>query len=94
MYEGLCLDGPRGGQYVTHAHDVMRASVRRPLPPAQFAENVAVFAKTEVFEYHAVQIVSGAQEPAKFWIPREWFVQGQSAYTMLIVQFLAEQYAR
>lgn len=94
MFEGLCLDGPMGGQYVHCGTDVLRSTVRRPVPPAQYPENVAVFTKSEVFEYHAVQIASGSQEPAKFWVPREWYVQGQSAYTMLIVRFLAEQYAR
>ena len=94
-YDGICLDGPRGGQHCSHHCDVMEVPVRPPVPPsAEFGEGVVSLAavRIEKFRYHAVQIVAGA-ETHKFWIPEEWYREGQSFYTAKIISFLTEQYA-
>lgn len=94
MYQGICLDGPRGGQHVDHYHDVMEVAIRPPVPP-NYGDSVVPLAavRLDTFRYHAIQILAGA-ETLKFWIPEDWYREGQASYTARIVKFLAEQYAR
>lgn len=94
MYQGICLDGPRGGEYVTHSYDVMEVRIRPPVPPS-YGDSVVALAAVRVdsFRYHAVRLNAGL-ESVEFWIPEDWYREGQASYTARIVKFLAEQYAR
>lgn len=93
-YSGLCLDGPWGRRHVTHTSDVTDVPIRPPVPPSYADETVVQMSmlRTEYFRYHAVQITAGALT-LRFWIPHEWYVEGQAAYTARIVMFLSDQYA-